>query len=228
MPRFPRRSALLLAGLMALTVAAPLLAIVKPPLVSRIEVNGETPGGLLARAVTVVPAGGKVVQAQIRLKLVATGVASVPGRREWIVQSVEPGKEYGFPIEIRIGGLGEGSIRLQAESFDAKGEMLWGRTDELFVLETPGDRLRGHNSFFELKREKLSRDLARGKLSRPEHEEEFQNLLEGKELRFERQMRGLPEKKRTAAPTPNARRGGHLARFGPDDLHAAYRPGRRR
>ncbi|HEY0555737.1 MAG TPA: hypothetical protein VGG20_15895, partial [Thermoanaerobaculia bacterium] len=175
-------------------------ADVIPPLAVSVKVLHQDPDGLKARVTVIVPKLGNNTEAKVVLKLTPDGVVRVADRDEWTIEPVVPGRSYEFDIFLPISGYGEGSLEAQGKSFDAKGKALWGRAESLFLLETPEDRLFDHGSLFELKREKLKRDLKRGKLTRPEYDEEVGNLTQGRELRFEREMKGLPARKSSPPP----------------------------
>jgi quinohemoprotein amine dehydrogenase alpha subunit-like protein len=168
-----------------------------PPLAVNIEVlpqEAET-DSLKARVEVIVPRVGNNNETRVVLKLAPGGIVRVAGQTEWTIEPVVPGRPYRFELSLSISGYGEGSLEAQAQSFNAKGKPLWGRAQSLFILETPEDRLFDRGSLFDLKREKLKRDLERGKLTRQEYDEEFEKLTRGQELKFEREMKGLPPRK---------------------------------
>lgn len=186
----------------------PAWADVSPPLEVAIEAASEPAGGdggFELRLSVTVPQLATNPEASVKLTLTASGSVRVLGQSQWLIESFEPGRPQDVTAAAAVEGYGDGSVRLQAESFDANGRRLWGKADELFVLQTPGDFLAGKSSAFELKREKLRRDLSRRHLTAAEYEEEVQHLIEGRELRFEAAMHGAPTKKKTAeAPAPRA------------------------
>jgi len=192
------------AFLASTAISASLHADVLPPLEAKIAVVRERPDGLEARILVSVPRLGANREAKVDLKLKDEGIARIDGRTEWSLEAIEVGKTYSFDVVIRLKGLGEGSLEVQAESFDAQGHKLWGRADALFFLNTPEDRLHGRSSAFELKREKLRRDLRQKRLSREQYQDEVRKLMRGEELQFERRMRGKPEKVQPQPVTASA------------------------
>ncbi|HEV7505266.1 MAG TPA: vWA domain-containing protein [Thermoanaerobaculia bacterium] len=175
-------------------------ADVVPPLVVTVKIIHQDPGELKAQVAVVVPKLGNNSEAKVVLKLTPSGILRVGDGTERTIEPIAPGRTYLFNVFLPISGYGEGSLEARAQSFNAKGKQLWGRAESLFVLETPEDRLFDRGSLFDLKCEKLKRDLVRGKLTRKEYDEEFKNLTHGVELKFEREMKGLPPRK--ASPTP--------------------------
>ena len=171
-----------------------------PPLTVNLKVLHQEADGMKARVDVVVPRVGNNDEARVVLKLAPSGIVRVAGQTEWTIEPVVPGRPYRFEVSLAISGYGEGSLEAQAQSFNAKGKQLWGRAESLFVLETPEDRLFDRGSLFDLKREKLKRDLERGKLTRQEYDEELKNLTQGRELKFEREMKGLPPRKSSPPP----------------------------
>jgi hypothetical protein len=84
MPRTLRLPLIILAFLSLL--APPLAADVVPPLVARIEVVEEQPGGVLrGRIVMTVPSVGANREARVRLRLQPSGVTRVSGKKEWVI-----------------------------------------------------------------------------------------------------------------------------------------------
>ena len=190
-----------IAMLAALT-ASSLQASVTPPL--HVSITGPEEigaNGFSAEITTKAPDIGHDKVTQIRLTLEVSGVAESLGESEWIVDAIELGREYTFDASIKLSAFGAGEVKVQAESLDARGLRLWGRSETLFILNTPDERLHGKSSVFELKREKLSRDLAKGKIDSREHDEEFKKLVRGEELNFEKAMREEePDEEAQVAP----------------------------
>ena len=165
-------------------------AYVSPPLQANIEPVSETLSSnntFEVRLSVTVPRIGSNPEAEITLTLSAEGVVQIVGHADWSIDRFEPGRAEDFTATVAVTGYGEGTLKLQAHTFDATGRKLWGKADDLFVLHTPDDFLLGKSSLFDLKREMLSRIP----MSPAEYEKQMRNLLEGKELLFERQIRAL-------------------------------------
>lgn len=185
-------------------------ADVVPPLHTRIEIAGSSDNlspktsALTLIVRTVVPDLGANAERRLVVTVAGEGAVRIVGPQSWEIQPVVPGKEYSDTVGIAVGVTGDGSVEVHVDSFDALGVKLWGRTDTLFVLKTAEELLQGRSSIFELKRQKLARERAQGVLSESEYEEELENLMRGRELRFERRMRVAAEAEKKSASRPVA------------------------
>ena len=84
---------------------------------------------------TAIPTIQEDEQRSIKLTLRASGIARVSGDSEWFFHNVEREKVYQVKGKVSITSDGKGEWTLQAESFDANGNRLWGKADSLFVLK---------------------------------------------------------------------------------------------
>ena len=166
---------------------------VTPPLETSIEtpVKGFTSGDQTVALFVTVPDAGNSRVASIKLTLSAMGVAKTVGTSEWVIDNFRLGEPRQVNANVKIDGYGEGWLNLQAETFSADGARLWGRADRVFILQTTDEILSGKSSNFELRGKKIEIDMARGLLDSSQYEAEIRKLLEGKELRFERVLKGL-------------------------------------
>lgn len=209
------RSRVLAALWLVVVFASPVAADVKPPLEAQLLVLEQREDRTIdVEVTTMVPEFQENPEASIRLALESEGILQPAGPTEWTVEEPVPGHTYRFQTVVRATELGYGLLRLQAESFDSRGERLWGRADAVYMLlapDDPVDLLLNKSSYFELKRQKLTLERRRGELDERGYEVELQKLMEGQELRFERNIREEREQRRRSKDRSSKATAGSVA-----------------
>jgi len=138
-----------------------------------------------------IPAVGDNEASSVELTLNASGVARISGQKRWVINKPPIGEPQRVTAVVRIEGPGQGEWVLEAASFNADGERLWGAAATLFVLQTSDEILHGKSSGFHLLQEKLEKDRAKGVLNEKKYKQEQERLLRGEELELQKELKGL-------------------------------------
>lgn len=97
----------------------------------------------------------------------------------------ETARSKTWSVQIGVHSYGAGELRLTALATNKDGSTVFGRSDSLFVLNTPVGLFSNHSGFFELKREWLERLLEIGEIDREAFDQELGRLLRDERLEAE-------------------------------------------
>ncbi len=142
-------------------------------------------------------------ESAIEMTLTGLGVAQVSGQSVWRFDNIAVGVAQRAVAKVVIAGDGEGEWRLEATSFDADGQRMWGRAATLFVLQADGEVLYGKSSDYHLLVEKLEKDREKGLVDDSAYRRNLEKLRASEALDFQRALKGLPPEDvttRMAAP----------------------------